>query len=187
MHYWCKNTQQCNLKILHSSCRISIRLKSGQEGRFDLPSKTNVCVHICVSGPAYTSVGSGFTFAVPSSGSRPEQEVGQRSASFDWQHFFGEAGSSAVDSAFDDEPGLFFFFFLLAVFHSPPPLHLLSVLPLRAAQWRALKSQKNFFFFLPPCNLDKARRFNESVWKEKWSLVSNPSSVCVSIRQFNPD
>lgn len=69
----------------------------------------------------------------------------------------------------------------------PPPLHLLSVLPLRAAQWRALKSQKNFFFFLPPCNLDKAWRFNESVWKEKWSLVSNPSSVCVSIRQFNPD
>lgn len=51
----------------------------------------------------------------------------------------------------------------LPSFTSPPPLHLLSVLPLRAAQWRALKSQKNFFFFLPPCNLDKAWRFNESV------------------------
>lgn len=186
MHYWCKNTQQCNLKILHSSCRISIRLKSGQEGRFDLPSKTNVCVHICVSGPAYTSVGSGFTFAVPSSGMRPEQEVGQRSASFDWQHFFGEAGSSAVDSAFDDEPGLFFFFFLLAVFHIPPP-PLAFCSASQGGTMEGIKITKEFFFFLPPCNLDKARRFNESVWKEKWSLVSNPSSVCVSIRQFNPD
>lgn len=186
MHYWCKNTQQCNLKILHGSCRISIRLKSGQEGRFDLPSKTNVCVHICVSGPAYTSVGSGFTFAVPSSGMRPEQEVGQRSASFDWQHFFGEAGSSAVDSAFDDEPGLFFFFFLLAVFHSPPP-PLAFCSASQGGTMEGIKITKEFFFFLPPCNLDKARRFNESVWKEKWSLVSNPSSVCVSIRQFNPD
>lgn len=186
MHYWCKNTQQCNLKILHGSCRISIRLKSGQEGRFDLPSKTNVCVHICVSGPAYTSVGSGFTFAVPSSGTRPEQEVGQRSASFDWQHFFGEAGSSAVDSAFDDEPGLFFFFFLLAVFHIPPP-PLAFCSASQGGTMEGIKITKEFFFFLPPCNLDKARRFNESVWKEKWSLVSNPSSVCVSIRQFNPD
>lgn len=187
MHYWCKNTQQCNLKILHSSCRISIRLKSGQEGRFDLPSKTNVCVHICVSGPAYTSVGSGCTFAVPSSGTRPEQEVGQRSASFDWQHFFGEAGSSAVDSAFDDEPGLFFFFFLLAVFHIPPPPPLAFCSASQGGTMEGIKITKEFFFFLPPCNLDKARRFNESVWKEKWSLVSNPSSVCVSIRQFNPD
>lgn len=186
MHYWCKNTQQCNLKILHSSCRISIRLKSGQEGRFDLPSKTNVCVHICVSGPAYTSVGSGCTFAVPSSGTRPEQEVGQRSASFDWQHFFGEAGSSAVDSAFDDEPGLFFFFFPLAVFHIPPP-PLAFCSASQGGTMEGIKITKEFFFFLPPCNLDKARRFNESVWKEKWSLVSNPSSVCVSIRQFNPD
>lgn len=186
MHYWCKNTQQCNLKILHGSCRISIRLKSGQEGRFDLPSKTNVCVHICVSGPAYTSVGSGFTFAVPSSGTRPEQEVGQRSASFDWQHFFGEEGSSAVDSAFDDEPGLFFFFFLLAVFHIPPP-PLAFCSASQGGTMEGIKITKEFFFFLPPCNLDKARRFNESVWKEKWSLVSNPSSVCVSIRQFNPD
>lgn len=149
MHYWCKNTQQCNLKILHSSCRISIRLKSGQEGRFDLPSKTNVCVHICVSGPAYTSVGSGFTFAVPSSGSRPEQEVGQRSASFDWQHFFGEAGSSAVDSAFDDEPGLFFFFFLLAVFHIPPPPPLAFCSASQGGTMEGIKITKEFFFFSP--------------------------------------
>lgn len=30
-----------------------------------------------------------------------------------------------------------------------------------------------------PCNLYEGLCFNESLWKEKWSLVSNPPCVCV--------
>jgi len=43
-------------------------------------------------------VSVGFGFAALCSGARPTQEVGQRSASFDWRRFLGEAGSRAIHS-----------------------------------------------------------------------------------------
>lgn len=54
-----------------------------------------------------------------------------------------------------------------------PPLHLLSVLPLRAAQWRALKSQKNFFFFSLPVTLTKPGVLMKVCERrnDHWSLI----------------
>lgn len=93
---------------------------------------------ICVFGLVYTSVE--FIFAALCSGMGPTQEVGQCSASFDWQHFFGEAGSSAIDSVFHKRVCLSFFFLVpLPSFTCFP---LLSVLSLSAAQQRALESQQ---------------------------------------------
>lgn len=50
----------------------------------------------------------------------------------------------------------------------------LPVSPLSAAQWKALKSQKNFFFF-PPVTSTKPGVFKENLWIERRSHVCNPS------------
>lgn len=85
-------------------------------------------MHLFVFALHYTSVAFRFSLALLRSGMRPTQEVGQRSASFDWQHFFGRAGSSAIDSVFHDKSVLLYFFISsLAFFHLLPLLSALAL------------------------------------------------------------
>lgn len=77
----------------------------------------HICASICVFFLVCTSVGSECTFAALCSGTGPAQDVGRCSASFDWQHFFGEAGSSGIDSVFHNESAAFFFFPSSSFFH----------------------------------------------------------------------
>ena len=78
-----------------------------------------------------------FIFAVLCSGTRPTQEVEQCSTAFDWQHFFGEAGSSAIDFVFQHKSGLCLLVPVPSFTHFPS----LSVLALGAAQKGAQESQ----------------------------------------------
>lgn len=173
--------------MFDATFRVSIRLSQGMscgfEWRLDPPRKTKmlvcICIHlrICASAhkcwlwiyissavlghEANTGSGTAFSFLLIGSTSLAKQD------------------QVPSTRAFTTSLGFFFWFLCL--------LLLASLAFCSASQRGTIEGIRITIEFFSPCNFDKAWRFNESLWKEKWSLVSNPSSVRVSIRQFIPD